>query len=71
MKKSLSLAVVRVTVASGVGLKTSGSVIVGGAIVPAASFVITITYYIHERASARIQRFWSPHHGGPALGHAT
>jgi uncharacterized membrane protein len=50
MTKTLSFAVLHVSVAFGVGYLMTGSVLVGGAIALVEPAVNTVAYHLHERA---------------------
>jgi uncharacterized membrane protein len=55
MTKTVSFAVVHVTVAFSVGYALSGSALVGGAIALVEPAVNTVAYFFHEKAWERIR----------------
>ena len=56
MTKTMTFAVVHVTVAFTVGYLMSGSVLVGGAIALVEPAVNTIAYHFHEKVWNRVHR---------------
>jgi uncharacterized membrane protein len=56
MAKTLSFAVVHMSVAFGVGYAMTGSIAVGGALALVEPLVNTVAYHFHERAWALLGR---------------
>ena len=56
MTKTITFAVVHVSVAFGVGYVLSGSALVGGAIALVEPAINTVVYFFHERLWERIRQ---------------
>ena len=56
MTKTLSFAIVHMSVAFGVGFAMTGSIAIGGALALVEPLVNTVAYFLHEKAWARFGR---------------